>query len=195
LAFDPDSRTLYGFTERHPRRLITIDWTTAQSTVVGVTHEPGELGDFVQDGIATIPEPLLVATDIKPGSCPNPFNLRSRGVLPVAIVGARDFDVDTVDPLSVRLNGVRPLRSSIEDVAAPFHPYDGKASCELDCDASSPDGVLDLTLKFSRREIRDTLGEAANGDCVVLELTGQQKPERGGRAIAGEDVVLIIGES
>ena len=68
-----------------------------------------------------------VAIDIKPGSCPNPFNLDSRGVLPVAVLGGADFDVASVDPATLRLEGVAPLRWAREDVATPV---DGrKDSC------------------------------------------------------------------
>lgn len=62
---------------------------------------------------------MPVAVDIKPNSCPNPFNPKSRGVLPVAIIGMPDFDVADIDFSSIRLEGVvAPLRCSIEDVAA-----------------------------------------------------------------------------
>jgi len=36
---------------------------------------------------------IEVPVDIKPTSCPNPLNVKSRGVLPVAILGTADFDV------------------------------------------------------------------------------------------------------
>ena len=41
--------------------------------------------------------------DIKPGSCPNSFKIDgpSRGVLPVAILGTDDFDVQNVDVSSL----------------------------------------------------------------------------------------------
>jgi hypothetical protein len=67
-----------------------------------------------------------VFVDIKPGSCPNPFNVKSKGVLPVAILGAEDFDVTMIDPSEILLSrdgieeGVPPLRWSYEDVATPF---------------------------------------------------------------------------
>lgn len=69
---------------------------------------------------------LKVDVDIKPGSCPNPLNLKSKGVLPVAVLGTEEFDVTTIDPLSILLSreeveeGVAPIRSDYEDVATPF---------------------------------------------------------------------------
>lgn len=129
-----------------------------------------------------------VFIDIKPGSCPNPFNLKSRGLLPVAILGTSDFNVDTIDPASIRLNGVAPIRSSKEDVAAPFT---GEiATCE-DCDESGPDGFMDLTLKFSAQAIVQALGvnNVNDGDCLILTLTGTLN---GGTPIIGEDVLRIL---
>jgi hypothetical protein len=62
---------------------------------------------------------IPVDIDIKPGSCPNPLNLKSKGVLPVAILGSEDLDVSTIDVDTIRLEGVAPLRSRLEDVATP----------------------------------------------------------------------------
>lgn len=50
------------------------------------------------DPIVVCPVPI----DIKPQSCPNPINVKSRGVLPVAILGTAEFDVTTIDPASIR---------------------------------------------------------------------------------------------
>ncbi|MHC4725285.1 MAG: hypothetical protein ACYS9V_13755 [Planctomycetota bacterium] len=52
---------------------------------------------------------IPVSIDIKPGSCPNPLNINSKGVLPVAILGTGDFDVQEIDPASIRLADVVPL--------------------------------------------------------------------------------------
>ena len=46
--------------------------------------------------------------------------VNGRGRLPVAVVGTLEFDVTQVDPTSVRLAGVAPLRSSVEDVVVIF---------------------------------------------------------------------------
>jgi hypothetical protein len=84
-----------------------------------VTDSEGQ-SDVNDTTLTIIPIPaLLVIVDIKPGSCPNPLNVKSSGVLPVAILGTRDYDITTIDPTSIRLAGVEPLRSSYEDVATP----------------------------------------------------------------------------
>jgi hypothetical protein len=85
--------------------------------------------------------------DIKPTSCPNPLNTNSMGVLPVAILGTADFDVTTIDPATITLAGVAPLRSNIDDVGTPF---EGEL---CDCHEQGADGFDDLTLKFSTHDI------------------------------------------
>jgi hypothetical protein len=142
--------------------------------------------------LVTIDVAVPVAVDIKPGSCPNPFNLKSRGVLPVAILGTADFDVNTIDRASIKLlinsQEVRPTRSSIEDVATPF--TEEIASCESCTDLGS-DGYSDLTLKFSTQAIVQAIGvdNVNDGDCFILTLTGTLND---GTPIAGEDVLRIL---
>ena len=136
--------------------------------------------------------PVDVPVDVKPGGCPNPINVKSMGVLPVAILGTQTLDVANIDPASIRLNGVPPLRSSQEDVGSPFEPYTGKSDCSMDCNAYGPDGLKDLTLKFDTQQVLSTVGKLGKGGCVVLHLTGNFLPSfDAGGPIAGEDVVLI----
>jgi hypothetical protein len=135
-----------------------------------------------------------VPVDVKPGSCPNPVNFKSQGVLPIAILGTLDLDVTTIDPVTIRLEGIAPLRSSFEDVATPFEPLTGKAHCESDCLDDGPDGWLDLTLKFKTQDVVAVLSDAGSGECRVLMLTGNLKEEFDSTPIEGEDVVLILNE-
>jgi len=132
-----------------------------------------------------------VPVDIKPTSCRNPLNVGSKGVLPVAILGTEDIDMTQIDPASVRLEGVAPLRWALEDVATPFEPYTGKEDA-FDCTTEGPDGFLDLTFKFDTQEIVADLGDVEDGDVLVLQLTGNLMEEYDGTAIVGEDVVVIL---
>jgi len=136
------------------------------------------------------PPPIRVPLDIKPGSCPNPLNVDSKGNLPVAILGSEDFDVNAIDIASIRLEGVAPIRSSYEDVATPVS--DGN-QCE--CNTEGPDGYTDLTLKFKTREIVEALliehGELVDGEELVLTLTGELSDAT---PIEGTDCVLILGK-
>ncbi len=160
---------------------------TPPTTVEGTdpdNPEPGEPGTYILPNI-------IVALDIKPGSCPNPLNPKSKGVLPVAILGTEDFDVTMLDPASVRLEEVvAPLRWSLEDVATPFEPFIGKEDAD-DCTTGGPDGFMDLTLKFDTQEVVSALGDVEDGDVLVLAVTGNLKEEFGGTPIQGEDVVII----
>ena len=146
------------------------------------------------------PAYVEVPVDIKPQSCPNPINVKEKGVLPVAIVGTGDFDGTQVDPASVTLAGVSPLRWSVEDSAVPYQPDLGKQEV-YDCleyypdEGGAFDGIPDLTLLFNAREVRAVLGDVSNGDVLVLPLQGYLRDEFGGGAILGEDVVVTTSKS
>lgn len=62
------------------------------------------------------PTAVIVDIDIKPGSYPNAINVRSRGVIPVAILMTEDFDATSVDVDTVQFAGAPPLRWALEDV-------------------------------------------------------------------------------
>lgn len=129
---------------------------------------------------------IPVALDIKPQSCPNPFNVTAKGVLPAAILGTMDFDVTDVDPATVELQGVPVLRWNMEDVATP---YTGGLADRFSCTTEGADGFMDLTLKFDRQALVAVLGPVSDGDEVVLTVTGQTL---GGVPIAGQDIIFII---
>jgi hypothetical protein len=59
-----------------------------------------------------------VDVDIKPGSDQNPINLKSKGVIPVAILTTDDFDAADVDGSTVTFAGASPAHGSghLEDV-------------------------------------------------------------------------------
>jgi hypothetical protein len=142
--------------------------------------------------------------DIKPGSCPNPLNVKAfqnppdprlfgnlshgsqpnqGGVLPVAVLGAIDFDVHDVDVSSLLLQGVAPLRHSYQDIAAPVE--DGE---ECECTTAGSDGYMDLTLKFQKSEIAAALGPVSDGDVIALTIKGQLND---GTHFEGIDCVVI----
>jgi hypothetical protein len=129
-----------------------------------------------------------VFVDIKPESCPNPINVGANGTLPVAILGTSSFDVTMVDPSSVRLQGVSPLRFAFEDVATPFT---GALVSATSCTTAGTDGFTDLVLFFDKSAVSAALGPVTNGQVLVLTLTGNLLPSFGGMAISGQDVVVI----
>ena len=168
---------------------LEIQWTSG----LIFTHITGSAWNGTEDNIqqwdwielygesTSNPEPTAVPLDIKPGSCTNPLNVKSKGVLPVAILGTEDFDVNEIDIATIRLAGVAPIRSALEDMGAPPDDYD--------CEGSQPDGFDDLILKFKTQEIVEVLGEVEDGDEFILTLTGSLKSNE---LIKGEDVVLIL---
>jgi len=121
-----------------------------------------------------------ISLDIKPDSCPNPLNVKSRGVLPVTIVGSEDLDVSEINVASIRFENVAPLRSSIENVGSPED--------SIDCNYFGPDGFNDLSLKFDTQDIVNAIGDVNDGDIVTLKMTGQLND---GTEIEGEDDVVI----
>ncbi len=134
---------------------------------------------------------VIVPVDIKPQSCPNPLNVNSQGVLPVAILGTDTIDVFDIDVSTILLEGVSPIRDEIEDVATPFEPFFFKEDA-LDCTEEGPDGFVDLTLKFSTQAIVAAWDEPSDGEVIVLTLTGNFND---GTPLLGEDVVIIISKN
>jgi len=57
-----------------------------------------------------------VEIDIKPGGNPNNINLRSKGVVPVAVLTTGDFNANTIDPTTVKFAGASPVRWTLCDV-------------------------------------------------------------------------------
>jgi hypothetical protein len=177
----------------------TVDYDTTVSDLSAGDHEICVTANGTDAGgsgsveeCVTIHLIQLVKTDIKPGSCPNPFNIKGKGVLPVAVLGSEDFDVTTIDPATIELtregyDGVSPLRWSYEDVATPF---EGEL---CDCHNLNGDGWMDLTLKFKMQEVTDTLGlEDEVGNTIPLLITGSLMEDAGGTPIQGSDCIWVL---
>lgn len=115
------------------------------------------------------PPPTITAElDIKPGECPNQFDPRSRGVVPMAVLGTSTLNVRDIDVGSVRLaDSFEPERTAIEDVARAF----STTPCE--CIATGTDGIEDLVLMFSSEDVAAALGNTAPGGATILTMTGQ----------------------
>ncbi len=140
------------------------------------------------------PSTMFVNVDIKPRSCPNPFNPKSNGVVPVAVLGTEEFDVTTIDPATVMLDrdfdddleGVYAVRWAYEDVATPV--IDGE---ECECTTCGADGYMDLTLKFDTQEVLSTLGDIYDGEVFPVFLHGNLFEEFGSTGIEGSDCFII----
>ena len=101
--------------------------------------------------------------DIKPGGNPNRINLKSKGVVPVAVLTTDSFDASTVDPDTVTFAGASPVRSTLEDV--------------------DEDGDLDMLFHFRTQELN------LDEDSTEATLTGETNS---GDVIAGTDEVWIV---
>ncbi len=153
-----------------------------------IFNEPGGPGGQLSgrfDNVTFCPgvcEEVVVDLDIKPGACPNSFNRSSHGVLPVALVGAKEFDVTEVDISSILLSRADGVGGSVApnegppgphsvfaDVATPF---EGKEPC--DCHDLEGDGILDLSMKFTTDEMVEALelNDLPAGDLVQLVVNG-----------------------
>ena len=135
-------------------------------------------------GVQQAESVVVVSVDIEPGTCPNTLNIKGRGLLPVAVLGTDPFDVTTIDRASIRLQGVAPIRSNVEDVATPFN------GVLCDCHDLDGDEDADLILKFDIQELVTELGlvDLEDGYPLTLYLTGKTV---GGAPLEGEDCVVI----
>jgi hypothetical protein len=127
------------------------------------------LVSLVFSGLLTTPSAqavIAVSIDIKPGSCPNSINLRSRGVVSVAVLTTETFDATTVDRDTVLFAGAAPLTWALEDI-------DGE-------------GDIDLVFKFKVQELDLT---ASSTDAA---LTGETFS---GNPLEGTDSVRIVPTS
>jgi glucose/arabinose dehydrogenase len=163
-------RFLKGFGEDEAGEVYVLG-----STALGPVGTTG-----IVERIVALPQPAL---DIRPGACPNPFNPRSKGRLPVALLGTAGFDAGRVDVATLRLGradaapgtaGIVPRQVHVEDVGTPF---DG-AQCA--CHEEGGDGVADLMLKFDDQEVASAFGLSASvGATVPLRLSGRLAPRDG----------------
>jgi hypothetical protein len=135
-----------------------------------------------------VESPVEMPLDIMPGDCPNLLDTESEGALSVAILGTEDLCGNRVKPDSVRIRGVAPLRSRVEDVSRPV--VDPQDIC--DCTTEDGDGYEDLVLEFDIQEIVDTLGDFTDQEIRILGLTGELKD---GTLIAGRDCAVILSEA
>jgi len=110
---------------------------------------------------------VAIAIDIKPGSDPNAINARSKGVIPVAVLGSSDFDATQVDFSTVVFG---------PDEASPVH--DGHV------EDLNGDFFDDMVFHF---KVNDTGIACGDTDATLTaEIFG-------GEAITGTDTVKTAG--
>jgi hypothetical protein len=111
---------------------------------------------------------LAVQIDVKPGAFPNVINLKSKGLLPVAIISTANFDAASIDPLTITLEGA--------GIALAGNPM-------VSLEDISGDGLLDLIVHFRIQQL--SLSEGS----IEAVLNGQTF---GGICIKGADSVVVV---
>ena len=143
--------------------------TVYMSSYAAVAYAESDVADEYVDASLTfevVPAVIEVDIDIKPGSDPNSINLKSKGVVPVAVLTTDDFDASTIDPeKTVLFAGASPVRWTMEDV--------------------DDDGDLDMLFHFKTQELNltETSTEATLTAYTYDPLN---------RLIEGKDTVNIV---
>ena len=195
IAYDPASGNIYTASGTVLKRYSVVDGAME------------DVGTMVLNGQTTAVSWLEVVwekehevgMDIKPGSCPNPLNTKSNGVVSIAINGSPDLDVKDIDTATINIAGISPLAVSYEDVASIYEPLSGK-ELETDCTSAAGDGYEDLVMKFRTQEIianvEEYLGrELLDGETLILGMEGNLLEESGGKKIVGEDILRVIDKN
>jgi hypothetical protein len=116
-----------------------------------------------------------VTIDIKPGSDTNIINLRSNGVVPVAVLTKDGFSAATIDPATVRFAGAVPVHSTLEDV-----------------DGDSDEDML-FHFRTQELDLNEESVEAALTAQLADSVTSQSAGQTGdGPTVSGTDKVRII---
>lgn len=136
----------------------------------GLNSPTGNPTGLLYKLVMTYDCPIEVTIDIKPGSYPNAINLSANGVIPVAVLGSADFDVNDVDPSTILLEGAQ-LRAK------------GKSGNCGSIEDVNGDGFDDLVVHV----VDFTVAEGA----ATAVLTGNLWDET---PIQGSDSILIVHE-
>jgi hypothetical protein len=119
-----------------------------------------------------VSDSIQVEIDIKPGSYPNAINLRSKGLIPVAILSTGDFDATTVDPATVQIAGAC-VSTRAKNSQFMVHEEDVNG-----------DGLVDLVLQVATQNLDK--GTFQDGYAILTGTT------YGGQSILGADEITIV---
>jgi hypothetical protein len=107
--------------------------------------DSGNPGGLIYKAVITYEcGPMQVDIDIKPGSDPNCFNNDDHGVIPVAILGSADFDVNDIDQTTVELEGltVKIVGKKTEKLLAHIEDVNGDGIADLVVQIQDEDGTF-----------------------------------------------------
>lgn len=166
------------------------------TTTNGVYHQTAADGTGTSDAIIDIISTcgffeIPINIDIHPVSCPNPFNMKQNGIVPLAILGSATFDVTRIDYSTVKLNGV-PIVANWAQLGNVSQAFGGALNDCYSCTSAGPDIFPDMSLKIDAPALAASLTGVVDGECKVVELTGNLLPAFGGTRIRGADILKII---
>ncbi len=170
---DEDGEPLSQFTPTpyEPTRL-TGTYESGDQITLGIWA----WGEMLIHLVLSTPAPEM-AIDIKPDSDTNVINLKSKGVVPVAVLTSGAFDAGQVDPATALFAGAAPAHWTLEDV-------DG-------------DGDKDMLFHFRTQELN--LDENSTEATLTARLTApaplrSQSADQmsNGPAVSGTDKVRIL---
>ncbi len=122
----------------------------------------------------------LINIDIKPGSYTNCMNINGHGIIPVAILGGEDFDVNNINIESLLLNGSAvQVRGNKEKTMCHFEDVSGNFTSP----EGAPDGLTDLVCQFEDDPLQWVEGQAE------AKVTGKLLD---GTLIEGTDSICIV---
>jgi hypothetical protein len=152
-----------------PRYGVSAFWP-AGADVYGNDGPPNRPDISTWGDVTLSPGIVSVTIDIKPGSCPNSINPKSKGRIPVAILTTGDFDASIVDPDTVVFLSASPVHWAMEDV--------------------DHDGDVDMILHFKTKECDFSLLVDEGGKYPYAYLTGETNE---GQLFEGKDTVRLVG--
>ncbi len=141
------------------------------TAIVGADFDDNPFNDSGSAYVFVLELVLDIDIDIKPGSERNPINLESKGVIPMAILGREDFDVDAIDVATLALEGAGPR-------------VKGKSGNIGSFEDVNDDGFLDLILHFPTSDVDLAY------DAVQAILTGRLVD---GTSIQGSELIHLVG--
>ncbi|MFC2167090.1 hypothetical protein ACFLQZ_03915 [Acidobacteriota bacterium] len=126
--------------------MMKADQLSYPNGITNLTENPAK--DREPDWTSTGSE-ILIDMDIKPGSYPNTINIKSKGVIPVAILSTVSFEASNIDASTVRFgpSNAQPVHYALEDV--------------------DWDGDLDMIFHFRTQDVGIECGDSS------LSLTGE----------------------
>ena len=155
----------------------TWDVVCTDPGVAKIMINPSSIGHIGEADIVTFYQAygvVEVSIDIKPGSDPNSINLKSKGLIPVAILGSATFDVTTVDVTTLLFEGALPAHDLSDPLVYADHLQDVNG-----------DGYLDLVSHYRTQDTGITKGDTS------ATLTGLTNT---GWLIVGTDSVRTVGK-